>query len=127
MKKLARLLGVAGGLVAILWAMRDRFVSIASPREPEPPRFRMPTDLHTATGDDGAQASETAPGLDSPYDLTSVKGIGPAYAQRLQQAGITTLAALAAAPPDRVAEAAQVSIERAEEWVAAAAATAPTS
>jgi polyhydroxyalkanoate synthase len=50
-------------------------------------------------------------------DLESVNGIGPTYAERLREAGIDGLAALAAADPEAVAEAAEVPVSRAEDWI----------
>jgi polyhydroxyalkanoate synthase len=55
-------------------------------------------------------------------DLESVNGIGPTYAERLREAGIDGLAALAAADPESVAEAAEVPVSRAEDWIGQAAA-----
>ena len=98
-----------GGIVAVIWAMRDRLVSIAAPREPEPPRFRVvppPSDGDSPTDD--SQAHD---------DLTAINGIGPVYAERLRRAGIDTVGALASADPGAVGDAAQVSPERATAWI----------
>ena len=46
-------------------------------------------------------------------DFTVIKGIGPVYAQRLQEAGITTFAALAKQPSQRLRD-----IVRAKDWQA---------
>lgn len=99
MKKLARILGIVGGVAALIWAMRDRFISVAISREPEPPRFRTVT---------------TSP------PLSTVDGIGPTYEDRLARSGIGDLAALAKASPDSVAEAAGVSASRARDWISQA-------
>lgn len=99
MKKLAKIIGLVGGIAALVWAMRDRFISVATSREPEPPRFR-------AVGD--------AP------PLAALDGIGPVYEERLSRAGITSIASLAAASPDSVAEAAGVGVNRARDWIAQA-------
>ena len=50
-------------------------------------------------------------------DLESVNGIGPTYAERLREADIDGLAALALADPEAVAEAAEVPVSRAEDWI----------
>lgn len=109
MKKVARLLGILGGIAAVAWAMRDRLVSIAAPREPEPPRFRVvpppPPEDTEASAD----------------DLTEITGIGPVYAERLARHGIASYAALAAADPEVVATAAQVPQGRVEDWIRQAA------
>ncbi len=107
MKRFGKLLSVAAGLAALVWAMRDRFVSIAAPREPEPPAFRV-------------VPPPTVPDEPGGDDLTRVKGIGPVYADRLRSGGIGSLAELAAADPETVAEAADVTPERAADWVSQA-------
>lgn len=56
-------------------------------------------------------------------DLTIINGIGPTFARRLQEAGITTFAALAAAQPDEVKQIARVADWQAvdpAQWIAAA-------
>lgn len=99
MKKVAKFLGVVGGVAAVLWAMRDRLISIAAPKEPEPPRFRV---------------AEPLPSAD---DLTELLGIGPVFATRLAQAGIATFAELAASTPGRVMEATGVTEAKANDWI----------
>jgi predicted flap endonuclease-1-like 5' DNA nuclease len=99
MKKVAKLLGFVGGVAAVLWAMRDRLVSIAAPKEPEPPRFRV---------------ADSSPSVD---DLTTLTGIGPVFAARLAQSGISTFAALAAAGPEVVAKATGITSAKATDWI----------
>ena len=101
MKRVAKILGLIGGAVALIWAMRDRFISVATSREPEPPMFRAPT--------------PPSPAVDV------IEGIGPVFAKRLVAAGLGDVASLAAATPDRVAEAAGVSAARARNWIELAA------
>ena len=98
MKTLAKVVGLVGGAIAVIWAMRDRFISVATSREPQPPAFR----------------SESAP---SSPPVQTIDGIGPVFAERLTQAGLRTVADLASASPDRVAEAASVSTARARNWI----------
>lgn len=95
MKRLAKVIGVIGGAVAVIWAMRDRFISVATSREPEPPSFRS----------------------EAPPPVTAIDGIGPVFAQRLTDAGIGDVATLASSSPDQVAEAASVSAARARSWI----------
>lgn len=97
MKRLAKIIGFVGGVAAIVWAMRDRFISVAISREPEPPAFRS--------------ESPTSRSVDA------IDGIGPVFAKRLTEAGLGTVDALASANPDRVAEAASVSAARARTWI----------
>ena len=59
------------------------------------------------TGDAAAESAETDAGASPPgegVDLEEVKGIGPAYADRLRDAGIEDVAALAAADAADLAE-----------------------
>ncbi len=53
-------------------------------------------------------------------DLESIDGIGPAYAERLREADVASVAALAEADPDAVADAVGVGSSRARSWVEAA-------
>ncbi len=111
----ARILGLLGGIGAVVWAMRDRFVSMPLPRQSEPPVFR-------ATSPSPAPA-EHATDTEAPAaidDLTEISGIGPVFAGRLRVAGIMTFAQLAEAGAARAAEVAQVPETRAEPWIAEA-------
>lgn len=101
MKRLAKVIGFVGGAIALVWAMRDRFISVATSREPRPPTFR--SDVVNS----------------EPVDM--IDGIGPVYAKRLTENGIGDVGALAAANPDQVAEAASVSTARAKTWIELAA------
>lgn len=96
MKTIAKIIGLVGGIAAVIWAMRDRFISVATSREPEPPAFK---------------AGPPSPPVDT------VEGIGPVFAERLTSVGLGTVQALAAASPDKVAEAASVSVARARTWI----------
>lgn len=80
---------------------------------------------------DGAGPTEGEAGVQPPswtappdaQDLTQIKGIGPAYAQRLYEAGIKTFADLAAASPEALAAAVDVPDWRRpdfEHWIAQA-------
>lgn len=53
------------------------------------------------------------------HDVTEINGIGETYGQRLRNAGIESLADLAAAEPFEVADAANVSRDRATNWLEA--------
>jgi predicted flap endonuclease-1-like 5' DNA nuclease len=97
MKRVAKVVGFIGAAVALVWAMRDRFISVATSREPEPPAFRSEKD--------------------QPVPVTMIDGIGPVFAQRLTEAGLGDIQSLAAASPDQVAEAASVSAARARSWI----------
>lgn len=105
MKRLARVVGVLGGLAAVIWAMRERFISIAAPRESEPPSFRVVT------------TPSAPPRPVEPDDLTEVNGIGPVFARRLMEGGISTFAQLASARPERVMELTGIHESRATDWI----------
>lgn len=72
--------------------------------------------------DDGAVA-EGSPDADESGDesagasVDTVKGIGPAYAERLENADVHTVDELAAADPAEIAEATTVSEKRVERWI----------
>ncbi|AUV81340.1 class III poly(R)-hydroxyalkanoic acid synthase subunit PhaC [Salinigranum rubrum] len=50
-------------------------------------------------------------------DLDQVRGVGPAYADRLREAGVGTVSELAAADPETLAERIDVSTSRVADWV----------
>ena len=109
MKKALRFIGVLAGLGTVIWVMRDRFISLALPREPEPPAFRVapyqpPVEPQTPQRD----------------DLTIIKGVGPVYAARLNDAGLTSLAGLAAAEAKAIAATIDVAAGRVNDWIAEA-------
>lgn len=105
MKRLARVVGILGGIGAVIWAMRERFISIAAPREPQPPTFRVVT-----------EPSEP-PRPSEPDDLTEVTGIGPVFNRKLMEGGISTFSALAGASVERVTELTGVAESRARDWI----------
>jgi hypothetical protein len=106
-KKVFRFFGVLAGLGTVIWVMRDRFISLALPREPEPPTFRVaPHPPHPAE-------EQLAP-VD---DLTIIKGVGPVYAARLEDAGITSLAGLSTADAEALASVVDVPVGRVGDWI----------
>jgi len=98
MKNAIRIAGVVAGLAAAAWALRDRMLPDPAPPTAHPPSFR--------TGGDG-----------SADDLTHIKGIGPAFAQRLTDAGISTFSELAAAESSDVAEVSNTTESAAQRWI----------
>lgn len=100
MKRSLRALAVLGGIGAAAWAMRERIMSILSPSEPEPPTFRVVT-----------------PPSPQPDELLRVDGIGPAYAAKLNAAGITTLSALVEAGAEQVAAIVELPASRVQGWI----------
>jgi hypothetical protein len=106
MKKALRFIGVLAGLGTVIWVMRDRFISLALPREPDPPIFRVAPQT--------PPAGQTASQQD---DLTIVKGVGPVYAARLQDSGISSLAGLAAAQAETLSATIDVPVGRVSAWI----------
>ena len=72
-------------------------------------------DADTAEADEAD--AETVDDSDS-ESVETLAGIGPTYAERLDDAGLGTVDALGAADAETIAEAANVSVTRAEEWLA---------
>lgn len=73
-----------------------------------------------STADEADESAAEEP--DEPTDgntesVSTVKGIGPAYAERLADAGVETVADLAAADPDELAERVDLSPKRVGRWV----------
>jgi len=108
--KLFRYLAVLAGLGTVIWVMRDRFISLALPREPEAPAFRVAP--HPTLG--GAPSSQQD-------DLTIIKGIGPVYAARLEEAGITSLVGLGDADAKTLAAVINIPADRVGDWIKEAA------
>lgn len=103
---LLRVATTVAGVALLFWLLRDRLVHLT-------PRTR--TEFVSPVRP--APADVVPPGA----DITTVKGIGPVYAERLAAVGIEGLAGLADADPRTVADAAGIPADRAEEWIADAA------
>jgi predicted flap endonuclease-1-like 5' DNA nuclease len=70
------------------------------------------------TGKNGSKAGQLKSDV-APDDLTEIKGIGPTFARRLIEAGITTFADVANASPDYLREVTHASaVAHPEEWIA---------
>lgn len=101
MKNAIRIAGVVAGLAAAAWAVRDRMLPAPEAPTDTPPKFRRGS---TPTGD----------------DLTEIKGIGPAFAARLTEAGIASYGDLARQDAEVVAEAVNTTPATAQRWIDAA-------
>jgi predicted flap endonuclease-1-like 5' DNA nuclease len=104
MRNVIRFAGVAAGLAAAAWALRDRMLPDPQPPTHTPPKFRH-----------GSGAA-----VEAADDLTDIKGIGPAYSARLTTAGITSFQTLASSDPRTIAEVANTTDTVAERWITAA-------
>jgi predicted flap endonuclease-1-like 5' DNA nuclease len=104
------IIGIAAGAAAVVWLVKDRLLGPETvPLQPEDaPAFRVAPGppSHPSVSDD---------------DLSQVKGIGPVYRARLEQAGITTFSALALATTAEIASAAEIPADKAEDWIKQAA------
>lgn len=110
MKRLVRFAGLAAGIVAVAYLLRDQLVRV--PQHPTPPpHFRQTS----PNGETAAPGETTAAALAD--DLTDIVGIGPVYAKRLAASGISSFADLAAADVTTTAAAVNVTAERVAEWV----------
>jgi predicted flap endonuclease-1-like 5' DNA nuclease len=73
------------------------------------------TDVSDET-DEAADPTEPDTEIDgAPVD--EIRGIGPTYSERLEAAGVETVAELATADAERVADAVKTSTSRAENWI----------
>ncbi|MEE6211336.1 helix-hairpin-helix domain-containing protein [Salarchaeum sp. III] len=61
--------------------------------------------------------SESAPDEEGAEDVELLKGIGPAYAERLHDAGVETVADLADADADELGDEIDVSSSRVQRWI----------
>ena len=107
MKRLLSLLTVAGAVAGAVWYARQEAVpeSVKTSGEwvPRAPLKAVP-DVAASSGAD---------------DLTEIKGIGPKYAERLADLGITSFETLAAADPEAVSNSLDARA-RVEDWIAQA-------
>ena len=75
------------------------------------------SDDDEAAEPDDDEEVEPDDGVEDGDSVELIKGIGPAYGERLATAGILTVDQLAAADPGEVAEEASVSENRASTWI----------
>jgi len=99
------LVGIGAGAVALGWLIKDRLLGPETqPVTPEDaPAFRV------------APGPPSVPGP-ADDDLSDIKGVGPVYRARLEQAGFGSFEAIASAAASQLAAAAGVPEERAEDW-----------
>jgi predicted flap endonuclease-1-like 5' DNA nuclease len=77
---------------------------------------------HAGTETPAAESAEAAgPVSEEPADgsphVESISGIGPAYAKRLEEAGVESVAELSAADADTLAEETGISAKRVSGWI----------
>ncbi len=130
MKKLLLALLTVGALGAVAWLTRDRLLPPPAASTEPPSRFRAGSggavaDTSTSNGSRSTpqmrvitgHAEATPPVEPTPDDLEEINGIGPVYAQRLADEGLTTFHALAAADPADTALRIDVTESMVSDWV----------
>lgn len=90
-------------------------------------RFDGEMPIHGETSVDSQQAADSQPVTEAQTttdDLTKINGIGPAFARRLAQAGVSTYAQLASMTANEVRQRAKLAEWQAdpEDWISQAAA-----
>ena len=110
-KRLLRLIGLLGVLLAILWLTREHLLPAPRVSKEPPPHFR-------SSPPPPPPAETPAPA--DPDDLTEIKGIGPVFASRLEAMGIVTFAGLASADVTATAESVDTSESNVNDWIAQA-------
>ena len=93
MKRVLRLLTLAGAVAGAVWYSRQQTETATEPASGE---WKAKPTLR-------AVPDRAEPSAESPDDLTEIKGIGPKYSARLNELGISTFASLAAADPETLA------------------------
>lgn len=93
----------AGAVLALAWVLRDRFAGPAPAATPDAPPLRA--------------VPPPPPAPAEPDDLSDISGIGPVYRSRLEGAGITTFAALAAADAADLSARIDAPASRVQAWI----------
>jgi len=109
MKKLLKLMTLAAFIAGITWILRDQLLPGPTRPTSHPPAFRTPPPPPQPHDEPAAD--------DSTGNLTRVNGIGPVYAKRLTDIGISTLAELAAADPAHLVSRADLPEESLADWI----------
>jgi predicted flap endonuclease-1-like 5' DNA nuclease len=95
MKRVLRLLTLAGAVAGAVWYSRQQSETVTESAGGEwkaRPKLQAVPDQAVSAPAPAPQASED--------DLTEIKGVGPKYSQQLKELGISSFASLAAADPE---------------------------
>ena len=109
MKRVLRLLTLAGAVAGAVWYSRQQTETATEPASGE---WKARPTLR-------AVPDRAEPAAESPDDLTEIKGIGPKYRQQLDELGISTFVSLAAADPDTLSAAFDARAD-VRDWIAQA-------
>jgi predicted flap endonuclease-1-like 5' DNA nuclease len=104
LKKLLRIIVTVAVLVAIVWLTRERMLPAPQVADESLPRYR----------------STPPPPQQEPDDLTEIKGIGPVFAARLEEAGIRSFRGLSEVDAVTVATAVGTSEANVARWISGA-------
>lgn len=113
MKKLIKVVSLAGFVAGITWALRDQLLPGPAKPTPRPPAFRNPPQPSTPAATRQSAGSD----LELADDLTTVNGIGPVYAKRLAGAGVKSFRDLAAADANDLANRTDLPKDRLADWI----------
>jgi len=111
MKRVLRLLTLAGAVAGAVWYSRQQSETVTESAGGEwkaRPKLQAVPD----------QAAPAAP-RGSEDDLTEIKGVGPKYSQQLKELGISSFASLAAADPEALSAEFEARAD-VEDWIAQA-------
>ena len=111
MKKFFKLITLVAFVAGITWVLRDQLLPGPEAPTSHPPAFRNPTSLA-----EKPQAVPTGAGT-AVDDLTEVNGIGPVYAKKLSELGVTSFGALAAADAADLAARSEIARDRIADWI----------
>lgn len=114
MKKLLKLVSLAGFAAGVAWMLRDQLLPGPSQPTAQPPPFRNPP--APAPPAESAIAAD-APAFQLSDDLTAINGIGPVYAKRLAGAGVKSFRDLASADAADLATRTDLPRERVADWI----------
>lgn len=99
-------------------AESERAVKESAPAESSEESVAEPeTETESEVEPEPAPQADSEPGGDGDAPVQSISGIGPAYAERLEEAGVGTVGELAAADAAELAEATGIGEGRVSDWI----------
>ena len=104
LKKLLRVITLLAVLAAIVWLTRERLLPAPKVEDDPRPHYR----------------STPPPPHREPDDLTAIKGIGPVFAARLEQAGIRSFRGLSEIDAATIADGIGTTEARVADWISQA-------
>lgn len=110
--KLLRFAGIIALVTAIVWLTREHLLPTPQVSHEPPPHYRSTP----PPPEENAAPTEETPG-GTPDDLTAIKGIGPVFAAKFEEMGITSFGELAEQDPQTVADAIGTSTNTAHDWI----------